>query len=84
MDVEEIDEAVSVGTVFKASQIIPKWFIRGPVKYEIAAVNMVWKGREGEGEAALRYFSVLANGNTYQLRLNQKTMEWRLVAVSTQ
>ena len=79
MRVEDVDEAVAVGAVFRGSRIIPRWFVWGRTKREIKAVNMVWRGKEGE--ALLRYFSVSAEGNTYQLRLNQKTMEWRLEKV---
>ena len=82
MRTEEFDEPITVGDVFRGNQVTPKWFIWGQDKHEVKSVNMVWKGKEGE--APLRYFSVSARGNLYQLCLNQKTMEWRLEKVSVE
>jgi hypothetical protein len=82
MDVEELDEPVTVGAVFKGRQVTPRWFVRGQIRHEIKAVNMVWRDRAGE--APLRHFSVTSGGNVYQLRLNQTTMEWRLERVTTE
>jgi hypothetical protein len=82
MRVEEVDESVSVGAVFKGGRVTPKWFLWGGTRRDVSAVNMVWKGREGD--APLTFFSVSSGGNAYQLRLNHKSMEWRLEKVSSE
>ena len=80
MSTENVDEPVTVGAVFRGRDVLPRWFTRGPVRHDIKSINMTWRSRDGE--APLRHYSVSAGGNTYQLRLNQKTMEWRLEKVS--
>ena len=82
MRVEEVDEPIRVGAVFGARRIVPKWFVWRRLKRTVKSVHMVWKGREGE--SPLRYFSVSDGSNLYQLRLDQKTMEWRLEKVSSE
>lgn len=79
MPLEKVDEPVAVGAVFRGRQVHPRWFIRGQVRHSISAVNMAWRGRDGD--SPLRYYSVTADGATYQLRLDQASMEWRLVGV---
>ena len=76
---EELDEPVKVGAVFSSSRVIPKWFVWANAKHEIKSVNLVWKARAGE--TIFRYISVSDSCNTYQLRLDQKTLAWRLEKV---
>lgn len=80
MRVEEIDEPVEVGAVFRERRLVPKWFLWGRIRHVVEQVHLSWKGREGEAD--LRRFSVGSGGNTYQLLLNQKTLEWRLEKVN--
>ncbi|MFH2204355.1 MAG: hypothetical protein ABIJ96_14655 [Elusimicrobiota bacterium] len=79
MGVEKVDEPVKVGAVFSGSSILPKWFVWSRRKYTVESVDMMWKGLLGD--VPVRYFSVSDGANTYQLRLNQKTLEWRLERV---
>lgn len=79
---EEIDEDVTVGAVFRGGRLVPKWFLWGGSRRSVERVNMVWKDRQGE--ARLRLFSVSSGGNSYELILNQTTLEWRLRTVSWQ
>lgn len=82
MGLEELDEPLQVGAVFKDGRVLPRWFLWGGVRRDVSAVNLVWTDREGE--RTLRRFSVSAGGNLYQLRLDQKSMEWRLEKAQTE
>ncbi|HAH08267.1 MAG TPA: hypothetical protein DCM05_17365 [Elusimicrobia bacterium] len=82
MRVEEVDEPVQVGAVFKGGKVLPRWFVWAGVRHDVSSVNMVWKGKAGE--APLSYFSVSSGGSVWQLRLDHKSMEWRLEKVCSE
>ncbi|MBI2118455.1 MAG: hypothetical protein HYT97_02380 [Elusimicrobia bacterium] len=79
MQVNEVNEKIKVGVVFDSAQIIPKWFFWGNKKYDIFKVEHTWKTKQGE--TPLIFFAVSDNCNLYELKLNQKTLEWRLERV---
>lgn len=77
---EMIDEQVRVGAVFSGDKVNPVWFTWRDRKYKIEQVTYTWRDREGD--AILYYFSVLNSVNLYELRLNAKTLVWRLLKVT--
>lgn len=79
MQVEEIDEAVSVRADFRGGEITPRAFRRGPRAYAVTEVNARWVDREGSG--SVWRFSVQAGGDTYFLALRGGEMVWRLEKV---
>ncbi|MBI4396700.1 MAG: hypothetical protein HY548_06370 [Elusimicrobia bacterium] len=80
MRAETIGEAVDVGVVFKSGRRpVPKWFLWGGRKHDVRSVEMTWKAKDGE--TLLLFFSVTDGHNVYELRLNQKTLEWMLEKV---
>ena len=79
MQVNEFDDRVTVAVVFTNGQIVPKWFYWGQIKHSISSVEHSWSAKEGE--TPLRFFSVTDGCNVYELRLNLKTAEWKLLKV---
>lgn len=76
MDTEKIDESIDVGAVFGKNSIKPKWFVWNGRKHDIKEVTYAWKGREGD--AVIQYFAVTDGATSFELSLNQKTMQWVL------
>lgn len=77
MKTEEIGEAVDVGVAFKKGRRPdPKWFLWRGRRHDIKSVDMAWKGKEGD--TPLLFFSVTDGATVFELRLNQKTLEWTL------
>lgn len=79
MNVTEVDERIKVGAVFDGSAVTPKWFFRGKEKHAVKKVEQIWKSKEGE--SPLLFFTVNDGSNIYEIRLNQKSLEWRLKKV---
>lgn len=79
MQVSEINEQIKVGAVFDGAKVSPKWFYWGKQKHGIAKVEHSWRGKSGDTQ--LIYFSVTAGANLFEIRLNQKTLEWVLERV---
>ena len=75
-----IDEQVRVAAVFSGDKVNPVWFTWRDRKYKIEQVTYTWRDREGD--AIMYYFSVLHSVNLYELRLNAKTLVWRLLKVT--
>ena len=79
MQVNEVGERIKVGAVFEGAHVIPKWFFWGRHKREVKSVEHTWRSREGDTH--FLFFSVTDGANVYEIRLNQKTLEWRLEKV---
>ncbi len=74
------EEPIEVGAVFKKGQLIPKWFIWQGRHYPVKTITYEWQDQRGD--QTLRYFSVSDGVNLYQIYLNNKYLNWRLVRVS--
>jgi len=79
MQVNEIHEKIKVAAVFEDNRVVPRWFFWGRQKHEVRGIEHSWRSREGE--TALLFFAVTDGANVYELRLNQKTLEWHLEKV---
>ncbi len=79
MEINEVNEKIKVGAVFDGNRVAPKWFFWGRRKHDVKTVEHVWRSKEGE--APLLFFAVTDGANVFELRLNQKTLEWRLEKV---
>jgi hypothetical protein len=79
MQVEELDEIVSVRADFSGGEITPRIFKRNGRAYRIAAVNARWGDREGA--RPVHHFSVQVDGDTYFLSFHTGDMLWRLSKV---
>ena len=44
---ENINEIIKVGAVFKGSDILPRWFVWKNRKYAVKEVNYIWKDKQG-------------------------------------
>ena len=76
MDTEKINESIDVGAVFGKNRIKPRWFVWNGRKIDVKEVTYAWKGREGD--AVILYFAVTDGATSFELSLNQKTMQWFL------
>ena len=65
--------------VFEGRRVVPRWFFWGGRKHPVQKVEHTWHSKEGE--ALLLFFSVTDGANVYEIRLNQKTLEWFLLCV---
>ncbi len=82
MQVNEVNEKIKVGVIFDDHKVTPKWFYWARRKHENRSVEHTWHAKDGE--AKLLFFSVTDGANTYEIRLNQKTLEWRLEKIYTE
>lgn len=76
MDTEKINESIDVGAVFGKNKIRPRWFVWNGRKIDVKEVTYAWKAREGD--AVILYFAVTDGATSFELSLNQKTMQWFL------
>lgn len=74
MKVELIQEPVKVRADFSGGVISPLAFKRNHETYRIERVNCHW--RDKQGQEISHYFSVLAAGDVYELRLRLSDMTW--------
>ena len=79
MVVNEVNERIKVAAVFDGPKVTPKWFFWGRIKHKIERVEHTWRSREGE--TPLLFFSVTDGFNVYEIRLDQKKLEWVLEKV---
>ena len=79
MQVNEVNERIKVGVVFEGSHVTPKWFFWGRARHNVERVEHTWRSREGENHFLC--FAVTAQSNVYQIRLDQKKLEWFLEKV---
>ena len=79
MIVNEINERIKVAAVFDGRSVVPKWFFWDCRKYDVQKVEHVWQARQGE--TPLLFFSVTDGANVYEIRLDQKKLEWVLEKV---
>ncbi len=79
MIVNEVNAKIKVGAVFEGAHVTPKWFFWDRIKHVVKTVEHTWRAREGE--TPLLFFSVTDGANVYEIRLNQRTLEWRLEKV---
>lgn len=76
MQVEELNEIVSVRADFSGGEIIPRMFKRNGKTYRVSAVNARWCDREGGHQSYC--FSVQAGADTCFLSFDPGDMLWRL------
>ncbi len=79
MQIEKMDESVSVRADFAKGEITPRAFSRAGRTYMIGAVNGRWLDREGG--MPRHYFSVQSGDETYFMSLRTEDMVWRLEQV---
>jgi hypothetical protein len=79
MQIEEMDEVVSVRADFAGGEVTPRAFRRSGRSYRVTAVNARWLDREGAHP--VHHFSVQAEGDTYFLRLETGEMLWKIEKV---
>lgn len=75
----EIGEPIRVGVVFQRGVVIPRWFLRGGRRYNVARVTMRWQTREGA--ETILHLGVTDGTSLFELAFNQKTLSWTLVSV---
>lgn len=78
---ESIKESIKVGAVFSNNKIIPKWFIWGSKRFDIASINYTWKTREGRN--VIYHFAVSDGVNVFELSYNSGDSVWELAAIDT-
>jgi hypothetical protein len=76
MNITVIQQRIKVGAVFEDELITPKWFKWMDKKYDLKNVSMRWKSFSGS--AVIIHFSTTDGKNLYELRFNQKSLEWTL------
>ena len=79
MIVNEVNEKIKVGAVFEGPRVTLKWFFWGRQKHVVKTVEHTWRSRVGE--STLLFFSVTDGANVYEIRLDQKSLEWVLEKV---
>jgi hypothetical protein len=83
MQIEDLDEPVTVRADFAGGAVTPRAFKRivggAGRTYRVTAVNGRWVDREGA--RPVYHFSVQAEGDTYYLCLTTADMLWRLEKV---
>ncbi len=79
MIITEVNERIKVGAVFDGPSVTPKWFFWGRDKHLVKSVEHTWHAREGETH--FLFFSVTDGANVYEIRLDQKKLEWVLEKV---
>ncbi len=72
----EIDEPITVGTVFSRGEIRPVWFSRGGRQIRIRETAFTWQSREGS--ARIIHFSVTDGEGLYELRFNTVSLRWKI------
>ena len=80
MQIEHLDEPIRVRADFKAGDITPLYFQRGPHRYKVTQVHTHWIDREGV--FARVHFALdaasEADSGTYELHFNAKELSWYL------
>jgi hypothetical protein len=79
VQVEELDEVVSVRADFAGGDITPKMFKRGTTVHRIDTVNSRWQSREGWHTC--HHFSVQVEDDAYVLQFSTSDMVWRIEKV---
>lgn len=79
MQVNEVNEKIKVAAVFENNTVKPRWFYWGRNKHTVTNIEQTWQTREGE--ATILYFVLNDGSNIYEVKLNQKSLEWRLEKV---
>ncbi len=79
MQIEDLDEVISVRADFSGGEITPRIFKRNGKDFRVTTVNARWVDREGAHP--VQHFSVQVNGDTYFLSLQTGEMLWRIEKV---
>lgn len=74
---ELIDDPVDVLVSFRENRVIPKRMRWDNRVYNLRTVNLVHTAREGAKRVF--YFSVSDLTNSFKLKLDPESLEWRLV-----
>lgn len=82
METITIDEPITVGVVFKKSEVIPKWFIWQNRKYEIKKIELSWKTKEYP-EKKIFFACSVSNESIFEISFNLKTLLWVLEKSTT-
>lgn len=72
----KIYQAVSVGVIFKGSNILPRWFIWKERKYNIKTIDYTWI--DTQGKEKIIKFSVNDGTNSYELEYHTLKTHWKL------
>jgi len=83
MNIEDINEPITVRADFGGGKVTPRMFKRVGAAaghtYKVTTVNGRWVDREGDHPTY--HFSVQADGDTYYICLTTVDMMWRLEKV---
>ena len=79
MQITEVNERIKVGAVFDGARVTPKWFFWGRQKHKVEKVEHTWRSKTGE--TPFLFFAVTDGANVYEIRLDQKKLEWVLEKV---
>ena len=79
MTITEVNERIKVAAVFDGARVTPKWFFWGRQKHKVERVEHTWRSKVGE--TPLLFFAVTDGANVYEIRLDQKKLEWVLEKV---
>lgn len=82
MNFTDMDEAIKVAAVFEGGKILPKWFIRKNLKYEIKEINFVWDEKQGKEE--IINFSITTDSFCAEIAFNKKFLTWYLKKAITE
>ena len=74
-----IHEPITAGVLFDRARIRPAWFVWHGRRYAVREVTQCW--RTTEGQAAILHLGVTDGATTFELTLNQQTLQWHLAAV---
>lgn len=73
-----VDEPISTGVVFQTGRVRPVWFLWRSRRYDLQAVTLSW--RRKEGRATILHLSVTDGATGFELAFNQDTLAWRLIS----
>ncbi|HEX9780618.1 MAG TPA: hypothetical protein VGB20_05320 [bacterium] len=80
MDTEIVNDSIEVGAQFGTGGLRPEWFVWQGRRRVIRQVTCAW--REPDGGVSHRCFAVTDGVMTYELKLDLRTLRWRLTRVS--
>ena len=82
MIVNEINEKIVVEARFEGCLVTPRRFFWDCRRYEVQEVRKVLRAKSKDAPCVI--FSVTDGDNVYDIRLDQKNLEWRLEKVYMQ
>lgn len=72
----EIADFIKVATVFSYGRVKPVWFEWKKQKFKIDKITFNWEERKGR--VKILYFSVISEGELYQISFDTENFVWKL------